>query len=99
MTLGHLGINEVTHGRQVLMCSICLGRIDLQQIQVTAGVLAIHYINDILAGKLTKKQVEMALQLVVGTMTSGTWARKDPTQQVHFLRVTWAHSQEVPLIE
>lgn len=72
--------------------------LDLQLTQVPTGVLDIHHINDILAGKSTKKQEEVTLRLVIGTMTSGSWAInpgevQDPTQQVHFLGVTWAQSQ------
>lgn len=44
----------------------------------------------------------MALQLVIDTMTSGRWAInpeevQDPTEQVHFLGVTWAQSQRCTL--
>lgn len=53
-------------GAHMLAFSICYhwAGFDRQQTQVTTGVSAIHYIYDLLAGKPTKKQVEVALQLV-----------------------------------
>lgn len=51
----------------MLVFSICYhwAGFDLQRTQVTTGVSAIRYINGLLTGKPTKKQVEVALQLVV----------------------------------
>ena len=70
------------------MCHRWAG-LDLQQAQVTTGVLVIHCINDILIVGPTEKQVEVVLQLV--TVTSESRALnpdgvQGPAQQVQVLR-------------